>query len=213
MLRSTIAAVLLLSTILCGCAAHAALPRPEIDEAAVTGPQEAVFGAGCFWTVEAVFAALKGVNAATPGYAGGDSADAHYELVASGETNHAESVRVTYDPSKITYAQLLQVFFGIAHDPTQKDRQGPDWGRQYRSVIFYANDGQKRTAESYIHQLTAAKTFRSPIVTELAPLKAFYPAEPEHRDFVKLHPQDPYVLAHWPDKQSHLKSEYPTLLR
>jgi methionine-S-sulfoxide reductase len=152
------------------------------------GGQTAVFAGGCFWCTEAVFEQLAGVDKVVSGYAGGDAATAHYEIVGSGKTNHAESIEVTYDPARISYGTLLKVFFSVAHDPTQLNRQGPDYGRQYRSAIFYKDDEQKRIAEAYIKQLNEAEVFKKPIVTEVTALPHFYPAEAYHQHFVKLHP-------------------------
>jgi peptide-methionine (S)-S-oxide reductase len=174
---------------------HAAddLPKPAIDIATKdSGDQKAVFAGGCFWCTEAVFEQLKGVKDVVSGYAGGTKESADYETVSSGRTGHAESIQITYDPSKISYGELLRVFF-TTHNPTTKDAQGPDHGHQYRSAIFYANEDQKKVAEAYIKQLTEAKAFDKPIVTTLEPLKAFYPAEDYHQDFVKRNPNQGYV--------------------
>jgi peptide-methionine (S)-S-oxide reductase len=170
------------------------LPRPEKDVPATqpAGKQTAVFAAGCFWCVEAVFEQLEGVGDVVSGYAGGAKADADYRKVSSGATKHAEVVQVTYDPAKLTYGQLLRVFFAT-HDPTTKDRQGPDQGHHYRSAIFYETEEQKQVAEAYIQQLTDAKVFSRPIVTTLEKLDAFYPAEQYHQDFVTNNPTHPYV--------------------
>jgi peptide-methionine (S)-S-oxide reductase len=160
-------------------------------------PPKAVFAGGCFWGVEAVFEHVRGVRDVRSGYAGGRAATAHYEQVGNGDTGHAEAVEVTYDPSKVSYGQLLKVFFAVAHDPTQFNRQGPDAGPQYRSAIFTANDEQARVAKAYIAQMTAAKTFgRAPIATQVAPLRAFYPAESYHQDFARLNPNHPYIVVH-----------------
>jgi peptide-methionine (S)-S-oxide reductase len=154
----------------------------------------AVFAGGCFWGVEAVFEHTKGVRDVVSGYAGGRDAGPSYEQVSSGDTGHAESVRVVYDPSAVSYATLLRVFFSVAHDPTELNRQGPDVGTQYRSAIFYRSDAQKREAEAYIRQLTEAKYFSDPIVTEVSPLKAFYPAEEYHQNYMARHPNDMYIV-------------------
>jgi methionine-S-sulfoxide reductase len=179
-----------------GAADKSELPLPKQDLAGPkdgeTAPRTAVFASGCFWCTEAVFEELEGVHSAVSGYTGGKKGDANYEVVSSGRTAHAEAVRVTYDPKKITYARLLQVFFAT-HDPTTKDRQGPDKGRQYRSAVFYENEEQKKVAEAYIKQLTEAKAFGAPIVTTLEPLTAFYPAEDDHQDYVKGNPFSGYV--------------------
>ena len=166
------------------------LPAPAVDEplAAKSGQETLVLAGGCFWGVQAVFQHVKGVISATSGYSGGASNTAEYEVVSTGRTGHAESVKVVYDPSKITYGQLLQVFFSVALDPTQLNRQGPDEGTQYRSAIFYGNDEQKRIADAYIAQLNQAKAFSRPIVTQVVTFKAFYPAEKYHQDYATLHP-------------------------
>lgn len=188
------------------------LPDPKIDvPLAAAGMQTAVFAGGCFWGVEAVFEHVRGVAKVVPGYSGGNAATAHYELVSTGTTGHAESVRVTYDPSRVSYGQLLKVFFSVAHDPTQLDRQGPDTGTQYRSAIFYADKEQKRVAEAYIAQLKAAHSFARPIVTELTPLKAFYEAEAYHQHYLALHPYDPYIVINDLPKLADLKQKFPAL--
>ena len=154
---------------------------------------------------------MKGVISATSGYSGGASSTAEYELVSNGDTGHAESVKITYDASQITYGQLLRVFFSVAHDPTQLNRQGPDTGSQYRSSIFYGSDEQKRIAEAYIAQLDQAKIFPHPIVTQVVPLKAFYPAEAYHQDYATLHPGDPYIVFNDAPKVAHLRQQFPDL--
>jgi len=151
----------------------------------------AVFAGGCFWGVDAVFKHVKGVTNVVSGYAGGNAATANYETVSTGTTGHAESVQVTYDPTRVSYVDLLKVFFNIAHDPTELNRQGPDTGTQYRSVVFYANNEQKKIAEDYIAQLDRAKIFDDPIVTQVVPLRAFYPAEAYHQNYLALHPDQP----------------------
>ncbi|HEY7090240.1 MAG TPA: peptide-methionine (S)-S-oxide reductase MsrA [Tepidisphaeraceae bacterium] len=169
----------------------------------------AVFAGGCFWCTEAVFEQLSGVSDVVSGYAGDTEANANYEAVCSGTTNHAEAIRITYDPSKIEYGELLRVFFS-SHDPTTKDRQGPDFGRQYRSAIFYANDEQKQIAEGYIKQLTDAKVFKEPIVTTLEPLgKGFFPAEQYHQNFVQCHPNHPYILQQALPKVEKVRKAFP----
>jgi peptide-methionine (S)-S-oxide reductase len=171
-------------------------PDPEVDPAvpAQNGEARAVLAGGCFWCVEAVYKQLDGVSAVVSGYAGGSADTADYRTVSSGRTAHAEAVEVRFDPSKVSYGQLLKVFFSIAHDPTTRDRQGPDVGKQYRSVIFYANDAQKRTAEAYIKQLNAAHVFDAPIVTEVAPLERFFEGEDYHQDYAERNPLEPYIL-------------------
>jgi peptide-methionine (S)-S-oxide reductase len=190
-------------------------PDPAIDEPVASPAQTetAVFAGGCFWGVEAVFERLKGVTDAVSGFSGGNASTAHYETVSTGETGHAESVKVTFKPSEITYGQLLKVFFSIAHDPTELNRQGPDTGTQYRSVIFYTNDLQKKVAEAYINQLDEAKLFTKPIVTQVVPLKAFYPAEAYHQKFVQKNPMYPYVLYNDLPKLSQLKKQYPEMCK
>jgi peptide-methionine (S)-S-oxide reductase len=194
---------------------HAAgpLPDPKVDEpaAAAMATQTAVFAGGCFWGVEAVFEHVKGVTRVVSGYAGGSADTANYDRVSSGGTGHAESVRISYDPARISYGQLLKVFFSVAHDPTQLNRQGPDTGTQYRSAIFFANDEQKRIAETYIAQLQAARTFPRPIVTQVTPLKAFYEAEAYHQDYLALHPNQPYIVINDLPKLADLQRQFPKL--
>ncbi len=191
----------------------APLPAPTVDipAASTKAPQTAVFAGGCFWGVEAVFRHVKGVSRAVSGYAGGMLVKPSYEQVGTGRTGHAESVEVTYDPSQISYGQLLAVFFSVAHDPTQLDRQGPDVGTQYRSAIFYMNDDQKRVAEAYVAQLDKAKVFGSPIVTQVAKLPAFYPAEAYHQNYLALHPTQPYIVHNDLPKLAALQKEWPDL--
>jgi peptide-methionine (S)-S-oxide reductase len=171
----------------------------------------AVFAGGCFWGVEGVFEHLKGVKSATSGYAGGTVASPSYEDVSSGATGHAESVRVVYDPAVISYDQLLEVFFTVAHDPTQLNRQGPDTGPQYRSIVFYADSSQYESAEAYVARLRAAKTFSRPIVTEITPLGTFYPAESYHQHYMERHPYQPYILINDAPKVAHLRKAFPAL--
>src|SRR6185503_87051 len=174
-------------------ASPAEFPQPLKDAAPSTATQTAVLAGGCFWGVEAVFERLKGVSDVVSGFAGGSKATAHYQVVSLGMTGHAEAVRITYDPSQITYGTLLTVFFAIAHDPTELNRQGPDEGTQYRSSIFYANDDQRDAAQAYIQQLDAAKVFKRRIVTTVVPLEGFYPAEGYHQDFLRRNPTFPYI--------------------
>lgn len=180
----------------CDRPAHAVedFPQPKVDLPVGNEGETrtAVFAGGCFWCIEAVFEPLRGVTGVVSGYAGGTQETADYKKVSAGQTDHAEAVRITYDPTKITYGQLLRIFFAL-HDPTTKDRQGPDWGRQYRSAIFHENEEQKKVAEGYIQQLNEAKVFDKPIVTTLEPLKDFYPAEQYHQDYVAQNPNHPYV--------------------
>jgi peptide-methionine (S)-S-oxide reductase len=175
------------------------------------GEQTAVIAGGCFWGVQAVFQHVKGVISATSGYSGGEAATAHYDQVSDGNTGHAESVKITYDPSQVTYGQLLRVFFYVAHDPTELNRQGPDEGTQYRSVIFYNSEEQKKIAEAYIAQLNAAKVYRQPIVTQVVPLKAFYAAEEHHQNYAKRHPNDPYISFNDAPKLDNLRNLVPDL--
>jgi peptide-methionine (S)-S-oxide reductase len=185
------------------------LPVPSVDAAAAGGEASAVFAGGCFWGVEGVFQHVRGVKSVRSGYSGGDAAHANYDDVSEGDTGHAESVRVVYDPSQVTYGQLLQVFFSVAQDPTLLNRQGPDVGTQYRSAIFYASPEQKRVAEAYVTQLKAAKAFAAPIVTEVSPLKAFYPAEAEHQDYMHLNPDALYIAINDRPKVLALQRLYP----
>jgi peptide-methionine (S)-S-oxide reductase len=195
---------------------HAAadLPKPAIDlPKSLEGQvQHAVFAGGCFWCTEAVFQELNGVNSVISGYAGGTEKTATYAQVSTGTTGHAEAIQITYDPSKITFGELLRVFF-TTHDPTTKDRQGPDEGTQYRSAVFYQNDDQKRVADAYIKQLEAAKVFSNPIVTTLEPLDRFYPAEAYHQDFVENNPLYPYVQGVALPKILKVRQKFPGELK
>jgi len=204
--------VLVASTVACS-AGSAAVPGPIVDsaKAAAPGQQTAVIAGGCFWGIQAVFQHVKGVISATSGYSGGEAKTAQYEIVSTGETGHAESVKITYDPSQITYGELLRVFFSVAHDPTQLNRQGPDDGTQYRSVIFYGNQEQKKIADAYIAQLDQARVFPEPIVTQVVPLKAFYPAEAYHQDYATRHPDQLYIVYNDAPKVAHLKQQFPEL--
>jgi peptide-methionine (S)-S-oxide reductase len=218
-LSSRLSALLLLVTLICVIACNAGertgvnIPDPTVDAtlAASKSVQTAVISGGCFWGIQAVFQHVKGVTNATSGYSGGAANTAEYELVSNGDTGHAESVKITYDASKITYGQLLKVFFSVAHDPTELNRQGPDTGTQYRSSIFYSNDEQKKIAEAYIAQLDKAKTYPRPIVTQVVPLKAFYPAEAYHQDYATRHPDNPYIVYNDAPKVAHLKQQFPQL--
>lgn len=187
------------------------IPPPSLDEQVKPGLEKAVFAGGCFWGVQGVFQHVKGVTSAVSGYAGGSADDAVYETVGSGRTGHAESVEITYDPSKVTYGQLLQVYFSVAHNPTQLNYQGPDRGTQYRSTVFTENAEQEKVAQSYIAQLDKAKLFGSPIVTTLESGKAFYPAEDYHQDFLQLNPTYPYIVYNDLPKVENLKALFPTL--
>src|SRR5579872_1448565 len=191
----------------------AAIPAPEVDapRASSASQRTAVLSGGCFWGIQAVFQHVKGVISATSGYAGGSAQTAQYEVVSTGETGHAESVQIVYDPSQITYGELLRVFFSVAHDPTQLNRQGPDEGTQYRSSIFYSNAEQKRIAEKYIAQLEQSKIFSRPIVTQVVPLQAFYAAEAYHQNYAALHPNQPYIVFNDAPKVEHLRQQFPNL--
>jgi peptide-methionine (S)-S-oxide reductase len=210
-----LAALLMLAVSACQpvSAASGPLPAPAIDapKAAASGEQVAVFAGGCFWGIEAVFEHVKGVHRAVAGYSGGNADTAHYDEVSEGDTGHAESVQVHFDPAQVSYGQLLQVFFSVALDPTERNRQGPDVGSQYRSVIFYDNAEQQRIASAYLAQLAAAKSFPAPIVTQLVPLQAFYPAEAYHQHYFQLHPNNPYIVYNDAPKVAHLKQLFPAL--
>jgi peptide-methionine (S)-S-oxide reductase len=192
----------------------ASLPNPAVDASKSDKKTEvAVVAGGCFWGIEAVFDNVKGVTDAVSGYAGGNQATAHYEIVSTGTTGHAESVQITYDPSQVSYGQLLKIYFSVAHDPTQLNRQGPDEGTQYRSEIFYMNDEQKKIAEAYIQQLNAAKVFGKPIVTKVEPLKEFYRAEDYHQDYAVKNPNQAYIVYNDLPKVAHLRQEYPAMVK
>jgi peptide-methionine (S)-S-oxide reductase len=177
------------------------------------GQEFAVIAGGCFWGIQAVYQHTKGVISATSGYAGGESGTAHYEMVESGKTGHAESVKVVYDPSQITYGQILMIFFSVAHNPTELNKQGPDWGTEYRSSIFYASEDQKKIAEAYISQLEAAKVYPQKIATLVVPLKQFYPAEGYHQDYLKHHSNNPYIVINDMPKLANFKKQFPELYR
>lgn len=188
------------------------LPSPAVDETPASSAHETVvFAGGCFWGIQAVFEHLKGVTKATAGYSGGTLKNPSYEEVSSGTTGHAESVEVVYDPSHITFGQLMKVFFSVALDPTELNRQGPDGGTQYRSAIFYETPDQQRIAQAYIAQLTDAKVFPHPIVTQVVPFKVFYRAEEYHQDFLMHNPDNPYIVYNDLPKLSNLKKEFPAL--
>ena len=178
-----------------------------------TGEQTAVLAGGCYWGVEAVFERLAGVTDVVSGFAGGSAATAHYTVVSMGATGHAESVKIIYDSSKITYGQLLKVFFAVAHDPTELNRQGPDEGTQYRSSIFYTTPEQQAVAQAYIKQLDSAKVFRRPIVTKVVPLDGFYPAEAYHQNYLVNHRTNPYIVYNDLPKLDHLEKAFPELLK
>jgi peptide-methionine (S)-S-oxide reductase len=203
----------LAGTLACQAGNAAAVPAPTMDEAkaAAAAKQTAVVAGGCFWGIQAVFQHVKGVISATSGYSGGSAKNPDYETVSGGRTGHAESVQVVYDPSQVTYGELLRVFFSVALDPTEMNRQGPDEGTQYRSVIFYGNEEQKRIAEAYIAQLDKAKVFSRPIVTQVVPLQAFYPAEAYHQNYATVHPNDPYIVYNDAPKVANLRREFPEM--
>ena len=199
-------------TAACGTATASvtAIPNPILDAplTSARGEQTAVLGGGCFWGVEAVFEHVKGVIKVTSGYSGGPASTAQYETVSTGETGHAESVKIIYDPSQISYGQLLKVFFSVAHDPTELNRQGPDTGSQYRSAIFYANEEQKHIAEAYIVQLNKARVFGSPIVTKVAALQSFYEAEGYHQGYLDRHPDELYIVINDLPKVANLRKHF-----
>lgn len=194
-------------------APKAAIPTPSLDEplAAKSGSETMVVAGGCFWGVQAVFTSVRGVTSSTSGYAGGSKATADYETVSTGRTGHAESVRVVFDPARISYGQLLKIFFSVVHDPTQLNRQGPDVGTQYRSAIFFADATQQKIAKAYIEQLDGAKVFRGKIVTELTPLAKFYEAEDYHQNYFFTHPNQPYIVFWDKPKVEALKQQFPDL--
>ena len=218
---STTHSVLLLTAIVCiilggwkmSQAEMKTLPDPVVDEKAQAASETVTLAGGCFWGVQAVFQHVKGVTSAVSGYAGGDASSAHYEMVGSGTTGHAESVQVTYDPSQVTLGKLLKVYFSVAHNPTELNYQGPDHGTQYRSAIFYATPEQKKIAEAYIEQLNGAKAYPSPIVTSLEPFKGFYAAEGYHQDYARLHPDNGYIQHNDLPKVARLKDLLPDLYK
>jgi peptide-methionine (S)-S-oxide reductase len=207
--------VLLVAALSMAARPKVAFPDAAVDipPSAAQGKQTAVLAGGCFWGVEAVFEHLKGVTNVVSGFAGGDKSTAHYETVSTGTTGHAESVKITYDPSQITYGQLLKVYFSVAHDPTELNRQGPDTGTQYRSAIFYMNDDQKRVAEAYIQQLENAKVFSRRIVTQVVPFRGFYAAESYHQHFLDRNPNNPYIVYNDLPKLQQLKKQYPQMCK
>ncbi|HLK93438.1 MAG TPA: peptide-methionine (S)-S-oxide reductase MsrA [Polyangia bacterium] len=213
-------AALLSAALTCGRAnagAHEAvtLPAPAVDVAppAKPGKETVVFAGGCFWGVQAVFQHVKGVTEATSGYAGGAADTATYPQVSTGATGHAESVRVTFDPARVTFGQLLKVFFSVAHDPTELNHQGADEGTQYRSAVFFTSPDQKRVTDAYVAQLDRAKVFPDRIVTQVVPLPAFYPAEAYHQDYAAHHPDEPYIMFNDAPKVTHLRQLFPDLYR
>jgi peptide-methionine (S)-S-oxide reductase len=195
------------------------IPPPAVDVQAADGTQTAVIAGGCFWGVQGVYQHTAGVLNAVSGYSGGSKMTANYTMIGTGTTGHAEAVEIKYDPKKISYGKILQIFFSVVHDPTQLNRQGPDVGTQYRSAIFTVNDEQKKVAEAYIAQLNAAKVYKKPIVTKVGPLQAFFPAEDYHQDYLTLHPNQPYIVFNDIPKIENLKKifaenyiEKPTLV-
>jgi peptide-methionine (S)-S-oxide reductase len=205
----------LAGTIACQAGSSGPVPSPAVDEAraAAPGKETAVVAGGCFWGIQAVFQHVKGVVSATSGYSGGKMKNPDYEAVSSGQTGHAESVQIVYDPSQVTYGDLLRVFFSVAHDPTELNYQGPDEGTQYRSAIFYGNDEQKRIADAYISQLDAAKVYKHKIVTQVVPLQAFYQAEGYHQNYAKIHPDNSYIMMNDAPKVANLRKEFPEIYR
>jgi peptide-methionine (S)-S-oxide reductase len=217
---AAIVSALLVGFSLSGCGVAGAegqsgrLPDPTVDESvAGAGTHTVVFSGGCFWGVQAVFEHVNGVISATSGYSGGDLKNPSYEAVSTGTTGHAESVQVVYDPTKVTFGQLLKVFFSVAHDPTELNRQGPDSGTQYRSAIFTTSAEQERVTHAYIDQLSGAKIYPKPIVTQVAPLSTFYPAEAYHQDYFKHHPESMYIVINDVPKVENLKLQFPALYR
>jgi len=190
-----------------------AVPPPELDEEAASAPGQAVLAGGCFWCVEAVYRELYGVRAVLSGYCGGSAEDARYERVCSGRTGHAEAVRIDFDPSRLSFGRILQVFFGVAHDPTQKNRQGNDIGTQYRSAIFPLNASQERVARAYVAQLDRLGLFAAPIATTIEGPAPFFPAEDYHQDYARRHPQQPYICAVAQPKQDSLRRIFPEFLK
>jgi len=202
----------LLSLTACAAtASNAPFPNPANDEPKTTthGTETAVLAGGCFWGMQSVFEHVRGVRQVWAGYSGGNANTAQYDVVSEGNTGHAESVKIAFDPAVISYGQLLKIYFAVAHDPTTLNRQGPDAGTQYRSEIFYANAEQKNIAESYIKQINAAKVFDDSIVTLVQPLTGFYPAEDYHQDYARKHPDNPYILINDAPKVAHLKQQFP----
>jgi peptide-methionine (S)-S-oxide reductase len=214
MKRTFIALLLCAASSITAQAGEAAvsIPAPQVDDKPAAGQlQTAVLAGGCFWGVQGVYQHLTGVSKVLSGYSGGARDDADYQKVGGGDTGHAESVQIVYDPAKVTYGQILQVFFSVAHDPTQLDRQGPDTGPQYRSAIFYANERQKKIAQAYIAQLNSAKVFGTAIVTKVDPLRGFYAAEAYHQDFLVNHPAHPYIVRNDLPKVRNFERMFPAL--
>jgi len=218
MKSSVLAVVLAAFGLSCGASAdtvNKVIPAPDVDTPAAEakGPQVAVLAGGCFWGLQGMFEHVQGVTKVVAGYSGGDKATAHYEMVGTERTGHAESVEITFDPKQISYGQLLRLFFSVAHDPTELDHQGPDRGPSYRSEIFFASPSQERVAKAYVEQLTKAKVFSSPIVTKIEPLKGFYAAEDYHQDYLIHNPHQPYIVYNDLPKIDALKHVYPQLYR
>ncbi|HLY60048.1 MAG TPA: peptide-methionine (S)-S-oxide reductase MsrA [Terriglobia bacterium] len=213
-LRNSIILLTVLGAFACA-SVHGQVPAFTGESAAPAphGEQTAVLAGGCFWGVDAVFKHVKGVASVVSGYSGGKSSTAEYETVSTGTTGHAESVKITFDPSQISYAELLRIYFSVATDPTQLNRQGPDTGTQYRGVIFYANEDQKKIAEAYIDQLNQAKVFPRTIVTQVVPLKEFFPAEDYHQNYLALHPDQPYIVFNDQPKLRALKKDFPEIYK
>jgi peptide-methionine (S)-S-oxide reductase len=211
---ASLAFVLLSSNLCISAEVNVAIPAPSVDNPKASGPpQTAVIAGGCFWGVQGVFEHVRGVKKVLSGYAGGEKSTAQYEVVSSGRTGHAESVQIVFDPKEVSYGELLQVYFSVAHDPTQLNRQGPDTGTQYRSNIFYSDEPQKKIAEAYIAQLDKAKIFNRPIVTRVDPLKGFYAAEDYHQDYLIKNPQQPYIVINDIPKIQNLKKVFPAYYR
>jgi peptide-methionine (S)-S-oxide reductase len=194
---------------------NSSFPKPVIDQPVTNtkGQEVAVLSGGCFWGMQAIYQHTRGVLSATSGYSGGQAESAHYEIVGRGTTGHAESVRIVYDPRQLTYGQILMIFFAVAHNPTELDKQGPDWGTQYRSAVFYANEEQKRIVTAYIAQLEKARVYPQKIVTQVAPLSAFFPAEGYHQDYVRHHPNNPYIVINDLPKLVNFKKQFPDLYK
>jgi peptide-methionine (S)-S-oxide reductase len=218
-----IATIVFVGVLTCFCGAseaiaartNASFPKPAVDEpiASARSREVAVLSGGCFWGVQAVYQHTRGIISATSGYSGGEAETAHYEMVGGGGTGHAESVKVVFDPSQITYGQVLMIFFSVVHNPTELDKQGPDWGPQYRSAVFFLSDEQKRIAQAYIAQLDAERVYPQKIVTQVVELKAFYPAEGYHQDYLKHHLDSPYIQINDLPKIADLKKQFPQLYR
>ncbi|MBK9132631.1 MAG: peptide-methionine (S)-S-oxide reductase MsrA [Gammaproteobacteria bacterium] len=188
------------------------LPAPLVDSPATApGHETAVLAGGCFWGMQSVYRHVRGVIDVSAGYAGGSAETARYRMVSSGRTGHAESVEITFDPAQVSYGTLLQIYFSVAHDPTQLNRQGPDRGTQYRSAIFYTSEAQRRVAQAYIAQLEQADAFPDPIVTQVVPLQAYYIAEPHHQDYAERHPDEPYIVINDAPKVRNLSRQFPEL--